>query len=82
MKYQNIIFLENATNQLSKYEAKNLVQINDDAFGTYDPNSQIRFKTLILTSMLYDYSDAYILVTGTIKDASQAGINQNDIGKE
>ena len=34
--------------------------------GTYNTNSQIKFKTLMLRSSLYDYSDAYTLVSGTI----------------
>ena len=38
---------------------------NDGARGTYNTNSQIKFKTLMLKSSLYDYSDAYILVKET-----------------
>ena len=45
---------------------KNWVEINDDAGGTYNTNSQIKFKTLILKSNLYDYNDVYLLVSGTI----------------
>ena len=40
----------------------NLVEINDDARGTYNTNSQIKFKTSMPKSNLFDYSDAYILV--------------------
>ena len=43
------------------------MEINDDAHGTYNTNSQIKFKTSMLKSSLCDYSDAYILVSGTIK---------------
>ena len=32
----------------------------------YNINSQIKFKTSMLNSSLCDYSDPYILVTGTI----------------
>ena len=32
----------------------------------YNTNSDIRFKTTMLTSSLCDYSDAYILVNGAI----------------
>ena len=32
----------------------------------FNSNSQIKFKTLVLKSSLYDYSDAYILVNATI----------------
>ena len=34
--------------------------------GTYNVNSQIKFKTLMLKSSLCDYNDAYILVKGKI----------------
>ena len=39
----------------------------DDLSGTYNTNSQIKFKTTMLKSTLYDLSDAYILVKGTIR---------------
>ena len=45
-EYKKIInFFDNVTNQLPKFKTKNWVQINDDVRGTYNPNSQIRFKT-------------------------------------
>ena len=40
--------------------------INDESRGTYNVNSQIKFKTTMLKSSFCDYSDAYILVKGTI----------------
>ena len=54
--------LENASNQPSEFRTKNWVEINDESRGTYNVNSQIKFKTLILKSSICDYSDAYILV--------------------
>ena len=54
--------LENAPNQASEFRTKNWVEINDESRGTYNVNSQIKFKTLILKSSICDYSDAYILV--------------------
>ena len=48
-------------------EQKHRVEINDESRGTYNVNSQIKFKTTILRSSLCDYSDAYILVEGKIK---------------
>ena len=35
-------------------------------------NSQIKFKTTMVKSSLCDYSDAYILVKGTITDNNTA----------
>ena len=56
MEYQNIInLLDNATNQLSKFRSKSWVEIYDDVRGTYNTNTQIEFKTLILKSSLCDY---------------------------
>ena len=40
--------------------------MNDVARGAYNTNSQIKFKTTMVNSGLFDYSDAHILVKGTI----------------
>ena len=37
-----------------------------DIRGAYSPNKQIRFKTVMLRSILFDYRDAYVLVKGNI----------------
>ena len=58
--------LENTTNQSTKFRTKNWVKINDDSFGTYNTNSQIKFKTSMLRSSLCDYSNSYILASGSI----------------
>ena len=68
MEYQKIInLLDNTPNQSSKFRTKNWVEINYDLRGTCNAISQIKLKTTILKSRLCDYSDAYILVMGTIK---------------
>ena len=43
-------------------EQKNWVEINDESRGTYNVNSQIKFKTTMLKSSPCDCSDAYTLV--------------------
>ena len=58
--------MDDASNQPSKFRTKNWVEINDESRGAYNVNSQIKFKTTVLKSSLCDYSDAYILVKGTI----------------
>ena len=58
--------LDNTTHQPSKFSTNNLVDINDNSRGTYDFNSQIKIKTMILKSSSSESSDAYILVKGTI----------------
>ena len=63
MEYQKIAnLIDDASNQPSKFKTKNCVEINDESRGTYNVNSQIKFKNTMLKSSLYDYSDAYILV--------------------
>ena len=47
-------------------DQKQWVEINDDARGTYNKKSQIKFQTRMLKSSLCEYTDAYILVNGTI----------------
>ena len=67
MEYQKIANLKDDTsNQPSKFRTINLVEINGESRGAYDVNCQIKFKTTMLKSSLCDYSDAYILVKGTI----------------
>ena len=59
MEYQKIAkFLDNASNQPSKFRTKNWVEINDESRETYAVNKQIKFQTSMLRSSLCDYSDA------------------------
>ena len=67
MEYEKIVnLLDNTSKQLSKFRIKNWTEINYQSRGTYNTNSNIRFKTTMLKSSLCDYSDAYILVKGRI----------------
>ena len=58
--------LDNTPNQPSKFKTKNWVEVNDELRGTYNKDIPIRFKTSILRSSFCDYSEAYILVKGTL----------------
>ena len=83
MEYQKIIsLLDNTPNQPTKFRTKNRVEINDDACGTYNKDSQIKCKISMLHSILCDYRDAYILVKGTISIVAQAGDSPNNGNKE
>ena len=64
---------ESTSDYLSKFRARNLVEINDESRRNY-ANSDIRFKTTMLRSNLCDYADSYILVKGTITNTG-AGAN-------
>ena len=77
MEYQIIInLLDNRPNQPSKFRSKSWVEKNDVSRGTYDTDSQIKFKTMMLKLRLCDYSDAYIFVKGTITVPNTAGAGQ------
>ena len=70
-EYQKIInLLNNEPNQPTKFRTKNSIEINDDAHGTNNIDSQINFKTSMLKSSLCDCSDTYILVKETINGST------------
>ena len=65
-KINNLLLSEdNESEQLSKFVTREYVKVNS-LLNTYNENKSIRFKTPILRSNLCVYSDAYILVKGTI----------------
>ena len=77
MEYHKIINLFSKTpNQPCKFSLKNWVEINDDSRGMHCTDSQIKFKTMMLKSILCDYSNKYILVKGTITAPNTAGAGQ------
>ena len=85
MEYQKIAkLIDNASNQPSKFRTKNLVEINDESRGAYNVNSQIKFETTMLKSSLCDYSEAYILVKGTISvnNTAPQGAAANNTNKK
>ena len=65
-KINNFLLSEdNESEKLSKFVTREYVRVNSLS-NTYNENKSIRFKTPMLRSNLCDYSDAYILVKGTI----------------
>ena len=76
MEYQKMkTLLYDTLNQPSKFRTKKLAEINDKSQRTYNGNdddnnnnnnNNIKFKMSIATLSLYYYSEAYILVKGTI----------------
>ena len=72
MQYQKIInLLDDTPNQPSKFKTKHWVQINDHARGTYNTNSQVKFKTSMIKLSLCGCSDEYMLVKRNISIAAQ-----------
>ena len=74
-KINNLLLSEdNESEQLSKFVTREYVRANS-LLDTYNENKSIRFKTAMLRSNLCDYSDAYILVNGTITVMAAEGAN-------
>ena len=76
MEYQKITKLLGTTlYEASRFITKKWIEVHDQsgsAEDRYKPSKQIRFKTSMLRSDLYNFSDAYIVAKGTItltKDA-------------
>ena len=75
MEYDKINnLLGSESENLSKFVTRDYVRVNSLS-NTYNEDKSIRFKTLMLRSDLCDYSDAYILVNGTITVTANAGAN-------
>ena len=79
-KINNLLLSEdNESEQLSKFVTREYVRVNS-LLDKYNENKSIRFKRPMLRSNLCDYSDAYILVKGTITveaDHIGAGVDEN-----
>ena len=81
MEYDKInnLLLSEESEKLSKFVTREYVKVNSLS-GTHNENKSIRFKTAMLRSDLCDYSDAYILVNGTITvTANRDNNNANNI---
>ena len=74
-KINNLLLSEdNESEKLSKYVTREYVRVSS-LLDTYNENKSIRFKTPMLRSNLCDYSDAYILVKGTVMVTAPAANN-------
>ena len=75
MKYDKINnLLDSESENLSKFVTRQYVKVNSLS-NVYNENKSIRFKTPMLSSDLCDYSDAHVLVSGTITVTANAGAN-------
>ena len=67
MEYQEINNLLGSTSdKVSKFITKKWIEVGNLSGKPYNTDRQIKFKTSMLRSDLCDYSDAYIVVEGTI----------------
>ena len=65
-KITNFLDMTTDNKDLPKFVTKKWIEIYDQSQGNYDINKEIRIKTSMLRSDLCDFSDAYIVVKGTI----------------
>ena len=72
MEYRGVInLLGKASDNIPIFITKKWIEVHDrsgNAENRYKRSKQIRFKTSMLHKDLCDYSDAYIVVKGTIHD--------------
>ena len=69
MEFQKIAnFLDTTPDDkdLPRFVTKKWIEVYDQSEKNYNPNKEIRIKTSMLRSDLCNYSDAYIVVKGTI----------------
>ena len=69
MEFQKIVnFLDTISDNkdLPKFITKKWIEVYDQSQKNYDVNKEIRIKTSMLRPDLCDFSDAYIVVKGTI----------------
>ena len=69
MEFQKIANFLNTTSDdkdLPRFVTKKWIEVYDQSEGNYNVNKEIRIKTSMLRSDLCDFSDAYIVVKGTI----------------
>ena len=83
MECQKIANLLGTTlDEVLRFITKKWVKVPNQS-GRDKPNKQVRFKTSMLRSDLYDYSNAYIVVKGTItiKDSNDASYDKKLVFK-
>ena len=75
-KTNNLLLSQDSESEkISKFVTREYVRVNSLS-NTNNENKSIRFKTPMLRSDLCDYSDAYILVKGTVT-ITAPGVNND-----
>ena len=80
MEFQKITnFLDRTSDDkdLTKFVTKKWIEVYDQSKGNYDVNKETRIKTSMLRSDLSDYSNAYVVVKGTITVTKADNANKN-----
>ena len=81
MEFQKIVNLLHTTSDdkdLPRFVTKKWIEVHDQSEKNYSVNKEIRIKTLMLRSDLWDFSDAYIVVEGNITLESDSNANKRN----
>ena len=65
-KITNFLDITSDNKDLPKFVTKTWIEVYDQSERNYNVNKEIRIKTAMLRSDLCDFSDACIIVKGTI----------------
>ena len=65
-KMTNFVDKASDNKELRKFVTRKCIEVYYQSKENYDVNKEIRIKTSMLRSDLFDFSDAYIIVKGTI----------------
>ena len=65
-KIANFLDITSDNKDLPKFVTKTWIQVYDQSQGSYNVDKEIKIKTLMLISDLFDFDDAYIVITGNI----------------
>ena len=65
-KITNFLDITSDDKDLPRFVTKKWIEVYDQSEGNYDVNKEIRIKSSMLRSDLCDFSDAYIVLKGTI----------------
>ena len=82
MEFEKILNLLDTTSDdkdLPRFVTKKWIEVYDQSEGNYNVNKEIRIKTSMLRSDLCDYSDAYIVVKGTITVTDSDNAKRNKV---
>ena len=76
-KIANFLDTNSDDKDLPRFVSKKWVEVHDQSEKYYSTNIEIRIKTSILRSDLCNFSDAYIVVKGSITVNNPDGAKKN-----
>ena len=76
-KLTNFLDITSDNKDLPRFVNEKWIKVYDQSEGNYNVNNEIRIKTSMLRSDLCDYSNAYIVVKGTITIVRPNGAKRN-----